>query len=100
MRGTLHVDGIVRANGLQRSMHIVILAWLFVTFTMALTMDSVLAGIAFFVVPGLGPVLLYAAIAVRRLRARREARDTVTTIARRGESAGSINAPWRDQRPR
>lgn len=50
-------------------MHIVILAWLFVTFTMALTLDSAAAGIALFVVVGLGPVALYCAIALRRRQA-------------------------------
>jgi hypothetical protein len=51
-------------------MHIVIIAWLFVTFTMALTMKSWLLGVALFAVLGLGPVLLYLALAVRRLRSR------------------------------
>jgi uncharacterized protein (DUF2062 family) len=53
-------------------MHIVILAWLYVTFTMALTMGSVLAGLATFLGLGLAPVALWAAIRVRRHRARRE----------------------------
>lgn len=53
-------------------MHLVIIAWLFVIFTMALTMQSALAGVALFAVLGLGPVLLYFAIKGRRLRARRE----------------------------
>lgn len=53
-------------------MHIVVIAWLFVTFTMALTMRSALAGVALFVTLGLGPVLIYCAIAMRRARARRE----------------------------
>ena len=52
-------------------MHIVIIAWLFVIFTMALTLKSALGGLALFVVLGLGPVLLYFAIAMRRSRARR-----------------------------
>lgn len=54
------------------AMHIVILAWLYVTFAMALTMESAFAGIALFAVLGLAPVGLWGAIAVRRLRARRE----------------------------
>jgi hypothetical protein len=37
-------------------MHIVIAAWMFVTFTMALTLSSAGAGIAFFALVGLGPV--------------------------------------------
>ena len=53
-------------------MHLVILAWLFVIFTMALTMRSALAGIAMFVGLGLAPVALYMAIVQRRSRARRE----------------------------
>ena len=51
-------------------MHIVIIAWLFVAFTMALTMRAV-AGTVFFLVAGLLPVLLYAALAQRRRRAAR-----------------------------
>jgi hypothetical protein len=53
-------------------MHLVIIAWLFVIFTMALTLKSALAGVALFVALGLGPVLLYFAIVIRRSRARRE----------------------------
>lgn len=53
-------------------MHLVILAWLFVIFTLALTMRSLVAGVTLFVVVGLGPVLVYLAIALRRVRARRE----------------------------
>ena len=56
-------------------MHIVILAWLFVTFTMALTFRSGLAGAAFFVAAGMAPVLLYAWLALRRRRAARERRS-------------------------
>ncbi len=54
------------------AMHIVILAWLYVTFAMALTMGSVTAGLALFLGLGLAPVALWAAIRVRRHRARRE----------------------------
>ena len=53
-------------------MHIVILAWLDVTFAMALTMKSLLASAALFGVLGLAPVALLAVLQVRRLRARRE----------------------------
>ena len=53
-------------------MHIVILAWLFVIFTMALTMNSHLAGLAWFVIVGLGPVAVVAAIARSRQRARND----------------------------
>lgn len=54
-------------------MHILVLAWLYVTFTMALTMQSVVAGAAFFLIAGLGPVALAAVVAARRrsMRVRR-----------------------------
>ena len=51
-------------------MHIVIIAWLFVTFTMALTMKSALMGVALFAGLGLAPVLLLLAFAARRFRSR------------------------------
>ena len=57
-------------------MHLVIIAWLFVIFTMALTMHSAIAGIALFVALGIAPVAAYAAIAVRRFKRRREQRST------------------------
>jgi hypothetical protein len=60
-----------RNDGTTR-VHLVIIAWLFVIFTMALTMRSVLAGIAMFVALGIAPVALYMAIAIRRARRRRE----------------------------
>lgn len=53
-------------------MHLVIIAWLFVVFTMALTMKSAAAGVALFVFLGLCPVLLYFAILSRRTRSRRD----------------------------
>jgi hypothetical protein len=55
------------------SMHIVIIAWLFVFFTVALTLGA-LEGIAFFLVAGVAPVALYVILLVRRratARARR-----------------------------
>jgi hypothetical protein len=45
--------------------HIVVLAWLYVTFAMSLTMGA-LAGAAFFVVVGLAPVAAWAAVVARR----------------------------------
>jgi hypothetical protein len=54
------------------SMHIVIIAWLFITFTMSLTMRPI-AGVLFFASAGLVPVALYAALALRRRRAARAA---------------------------
>ena len=47
-----------------------IIAWLFVTLMMALTMRNGWGGIAFFLSVGLAPVALYASLALRRLRAR------------------------------
>lgn len=49
-------------------MHLVISAWLFVIFTMSLTMRSLLVGIALFAALGVAPVALYMLIAVRRAR--------------------------------
>lgn len=51
-------------------MHIVVAAWMFVTFTMALTLSSAWAGIAFFAAAGLLPVALLVVLAARRRRAR------------------------------
>jgi hypothetical protein len=48
------------------AMHLVIMAWLFVIGTMALTMSGVLAGLAFFAVAGLAPLALYAWLKLRR----------------------------------
>jgi hypothetical protein len=53
------------------AMHLVIMAWLFVIGTMALTMSSVLAGLAFFAGAGLAPVALYAWLKLRRTGASR-----------------------------
>jgi len=54
-------------------MHIVVMAWLFVIGTMALTSASVLGGLAFFAGAGVAPVAFYAWIKLRRLRAMRGA---------------------------
>jgi hypothetical protein len=54
-------------------LHIVIIAWLYVTLTMALTFRSGLAGAAFFVAAGVAPVALYGWLALRRRAARRAA---------------------------
>jgi glucose dehydrogenase len=62
-------------QSLDPRMHIVIVGWIFITFTMALTMRP-LAGAFFFVMAGLVPVLLYAALALRRRRAARPAPPT------------------------
>ena len=55
-------------------MHIVMMAWLYVTLLMSLTLSSALAGVAFFLFVGVAPVLLFATLAVRRLRRLREER--------------------------
>ena len=55
-------------------MHIVIMAWVYVTLLMSLTLSSPLAGGAFFLFVGVAPVLLFAALAVRRQRRLREQR--------------------------
>jgi hypothetical protein len=52
-----------------RVMHIVVLAWLYVTFAMALTMRPVVVGVAFFLAVGLAPVAVVAVLAARRRRA-------------------------------
>ena len=63
-----------RNHGTTR-VHLVIIAWLFVIFTMALTMRSTLAGIALFASLGAAPVAAYLAISIRRSRRRREQRN-------------------------
>jgi len=55
-------------------MHIVALAWLFVVFTVALTL-SPLAGVALVVVGGIAPIALVAALALRRRGASMLERD-------------------------
>ena len=55
-------------------MHIVLIAWLYITATMALAFANGWAGAAFFVFAGLSPVALYLWLAVRRRRAARAAR--------------------------
>ena len=61
--------GTVRDN--VGAMHLVIMAWLFVIGTMALTMSSVVAGLAFFAGAGVAPVALYAWLKLRRAGAAR-----------------------------
>ena len=48
-------------------MHLVVMAWLFVIGTMAMTFGSALGGLAFFAAAGLAPVAFYAWIKLRRL---------------------------------
>jgi hypothetical protein len=54
-------------------MHIVVIAWLYVTATMSLAFSNGWAGAAFFVSMGLAPVVLYGWLALRRRRAARQA---------------------------
>jgi hypothetical protein len=56
--------------------HIVLLAWLYVMLTMALTLDSLWAGLAWFALLGIAPVLVAAWLAARRLRMERERQRT------------------------
>ncbi len=55
-------------------MYIVMIAWLYVTLLMSLTLSGALAGAAFFLFVGVAPVLLFAALAVRRYTRLREQR--------------------------
>ncbi len=55
-------------------MHIVIMAWVYVTLLMSLTLSSALAGVAFFLFLGVAPVLLFASLALRRQRRLHEER--------------------------
>lgn len=64
-------------------MHLVIAAWLFVIFTMSLTMRSAIAGIALFVAAGVVPVALYLMLAIRRARARHP-QPSVGDVSARG----------------
>lgn len=65
-------------------MHVVVIAWLFVTFTMALTMGAP-AGIVFFGVLGVAPVTLYVWMIVRRRAA--APRDSPATAATNRDGA-------------
>ncbi len=56
-------------------MHIVVIAWLYVTFVMALAMPGVLAGGTFFALVGIAPTLVAAAYAARRQRRSVRQRD-------------------------
>jgi hypothetical protein len=58
-------------------MHLVLIAWVYVVGTMALTADSVVAGFVLFAALGMGPVLVVLALAGRRARARRAAARSV-----------------------
>jgi uncharacterized membrane protein YhaH (DUF805 family) len=51
--------------------HIVVIAWLYVTFAMSLAMPGIAAGIAFFALVGLLPAVAVAALTARRMRSRR-----------------------------
>ncbi len=53
------------------SVHIVIACWIYVIAMVALAMRSPLAGVATFLLVGCAPVLLYALLALNRLRSRR-----------------------------
>jgi len=53
------------------AVHIVVIAWLYVIGTMALTSSTLVGGLAFFAGAGVAPVLLWLMWAARRARARR-----------------------------
>ena len=63
-------DGIVRGAGPQRerTVHIVVIGWLFVIGTMALALSSPFAAVAFFLFAGLAPVALVLWLLARRRR--------------------------------
>ena len=62
-------------------MHIVIIAWLYITATMALAFNNGWAGAAFFLLVGVAPALLGGWLAIRRRRAAREAVSPRTPAA-------------------
>jgi hypothetical protein len=73
-------------------MHLVIMAWLFVIGTMALTGPTVAGGIAFFAVAGVAPVALYAWARTRHLRARRAARARASALEERVDQRDDADA--------
>jgi hypothetical protein len=75
----------VRFGNVQRApaMHIVLIAWLYVTLTMALTMDTLIAGLAFFALLGLAPALIVVLLAARRARDIRDRRRDSTSSPER-----------------
>ncbi len=77
-------------------MHIVIMAWLFVIGTMALTSTSVVGGVAFFAFAGVAPVAFYAWIKLRRLEATRRAAPTASVRQQRVDGGDDADA-GRDQ---
>jgi hypothetical protein len=62
----------VHRNIQSLSVHIVIACWIYVIAMVALTMKSGFAGAATFLVVGCAPVALWFALALRRLRQRRD----------------------------
>ncbi len=77
-------------------MHIVLLAWVYVIGTMALTADTVRGGLAFFLFAGIGPVLVVLWLAARRARARlRRAPRSVLEHEVRGTDDGDAQADQR-----
>ncbi len=77
-------------------MHIVLLAWIYVIGTMALTADTVRGGLAFFLFAGIGPVLVLLWLAQRRARARlRRAPSSMLEHEVRGADDGDAQADQR-----
>ncbi|MEO5699183.1 MAG: hypothetical protein ABIS17_12340 [Casimicrobiaceae bacterium] len=61
-------------------MHIIVIAWVYVIGMVAMTYESMLGGLLVFVTAGLAPVLLLAALKIRRLRAARDGADPPSTL--------------------
>lgn len=69
------IVGIIATNAWRwPNMYIVMMAWLYVTLLMSLTLSSALAGVAFFLFLGVAPMLLFATLALLRHRRLREQR--------------------------
>ena len=73
-------------------MHLVIMAWLFVIGTMALTSSTVSGGIAFFAVAGVAPVALYVWARLRHLRASGATRTRASALEERVDQSDDADA--------
>ena len=73
-------------------MYIVIMAWVYVTLLMSLTLSSALAGVAFFLFLGVAPVLLFATLAVRRHRRLHEERTQRSVREQKADAANDGKA--------
>ncbi len=73
-------------------MYIVIIAWVYVTLLMSLTLSSALAGVAFFLFLGVAPVLLFATLALRRHRRLHEQRAQQSVREQKADAANDGKA--------